>query len=60
MCKRSLRGLVRGAIERHLPQEQYEVLKAAEENEREGLEALAAAVQGKNLEAVARKLSKRG
>jgi hypothetical protein len=55
-----LRGLVRGAVERHLPQEQYEVLKTAEENEREGLEALAAAVQGKNLEAVVRKLTKRG
>lgn len=38
-----LRGLVRGAVERHLSSEQYEVLKVAEGNEREGLEALAAA-----------------
>jgi hypothetical protein len=31
---RMLRTLVRAAIERHLPQHQYEVLKAAEESER--------------------------
>jgi hypothetical protein len=30
-----LRALVQEAIERHLPQEQFEVLKAAEESERE-------------------------
>jgi len=32
-----LRGLVRAAIERHLPADQYQVLKAAEESEREQL-----------------------
>jgi hypothetical protein len=30
-----LRALVQEAIERHLPQDQFEVLKAAEESERE-------------------------
>jgi len=30
----ALRGLVRAAIERHLPAEQFKILKAAEERER--------------------------
>jgi len=56
-----LRALVRAAIEQHLPAEQYEVLKAAEQSEREGLIALANAVRGKDIVRAARRLNgKRG
>ena len=36
-----LRTLVRDAVERHLPEEEFEVLKEAEKSERELLSALA-------------------
>ena len=35
-----LRDLVKGAIEQHLPPEEYSVLKTAEASEREALHAL--------------------
>jgi hypothetical protein len=38
----SLRSLVQGAIERHLPAEQFEVLKAAEASERDLIASLVA------------------
>lgn len=40
-----LRRLVQRAIERHLPQDQYAVLKAAEESERDGMKEWAAALR---------------
>jgi len=56
-----LRALVREAIEQHLPAEQYEVMKAAEQSEREGLIALANAVRGEDIVRAARRLNgKRG
>jgi hypothetical protein len=39
-----IRSLVYGAIERHLPQDQYETTKIAEESERSFLEILARSV----------------
>jgi hypothetical protein len=42
----TLRGLVREAIERHLPPEQYRVLKAAEQSEREHFKRVAAMLSG--------------
>src|SRR5262249_34524186 len=42
-----LRALVRTAIERHMPKHRYEILKAAEEAERQGLVALAQAKAGR-------------
>jgi len=43
---RSLRQLVRSAIERHLPEHEFDVLKAAEESERELLRAWAGTLIG--------------
>ncbi len=41
-----LRLLVERAIERHLPRDQYAMLKAAEESERDGMKQWAAALRG--------------
>jgi hypothetical protein len=43
---RTLRGLVKGCIERHIDQEQLKVLRAAEESERETLAKWARIVKG--------------
>lgn len=41
-----LRDLVRTAIERHLPRRQYDVLKAAEQSERQAMAQIAATIGG--------------
>jgi hypothetical protein len=42
-----LRNLVQGAIERHLPRQQFEVLKAAEQSEREIISKLVGGLQSR-------------